>query len=134
MAETSAITAAASSWPLAPRWGRRAPGRCRRGRTGPDALTVATAAAVFDPATSVADLKAAGFSIFAMREPPQPGWGACRPAYCIGPEFRGTFCDRRYLAVMTQWSDAMDACPDHVERVVAYLGKRDLPTSSEARP
>lgn len=83
--------------------------------------TAVAGAAAFDPAAFVADLHAAGFSVIAMRETPQPGWGACRPAYCIGPGPRGAFSGRRYLAVMARWSDAMDACPDHVERVVAHL-------------
>lgn len=78
-------------------------------------------AAAFDPAAFVADLQAAGFSVIAMRSIPQPGWGANRPAYCIGPGSRSAFGGRRYLAVMARWSDAMDACPDHVDRVVAHV-------------
>ncbi len=82
--------------------------------------TTAAGDAVFDPAAFVADIRAAGFSITAMRDAPQPGWGAGRPTYCIGPGARTTF-GRPYLAIMARWSDAMDACPDHVERVVAHI-------------
>lgn len=34
-----------------------------------------------------------------------------------------------YTAVMERWHDAMEACPDHVEEVVAYLSGLDGPSS-----
>ena len=66
----------------------------------------------FDPAAFVADLRAAGCRVVVG--------GPIRPSdlpdgYFIAPS-------RGYPAVMARWSDAMEACPDHIERVVARLG------------
>ncbi len=87
----------------------------------PPVTPAETAPAVFDAAAFVADVRAAGFEIAPTWEPPQPSWELGRPAYCIGPSALGSFGGRPYRAVMARWSDAMDTCPDHVERVVAHL-------------
>ena len=76
--------------------------------------------AVFDPAAFVADLEAAGYEAVGYypiplgREPAKPS------TYFICPP-KGRGFDATYGAVMAKWGNAMDACPDHVDRVVAYV-------------
>ena len=84
--------------------------------------TAATALPVsFDPVAFLADLTAAGYRVSAYRSIPRGGGeNTSTPSYFIQPPAgRGFGEDHR--AIMARWSDAMDACPDHVERVVAHV-------------
>ena len=73
----------------------------------------------FDPAACVNDLLAAGYRISAYVSVPCDGFSVEPPAYLIRPP-PGRGFGAAYTAVMARWADAMDACPDHVERVVTY--------------
>ena len=73
----------------------------------------------FDPAAFVTDLAAAGYSVIAHRSVPRGGERTSIPSYVIQPR-RGRGFGKGYIAVMARWNAAMDACPDHVEHVVAY--------------
>ena len=84
------------------------------------APTTAAGLAAFDPAAFVADLRAAGYTVTAIREVPRPDAG--RPSYCIQPAVGRGFGDG-YISVMERWADAMAACPDHVDHVVAHLAR-----------
>ena len=68
----------------------------------------------FDPAAFVADLQAAGCRVILS-------W----PATTFGPDEEPASYfvkpSPAYAAVMAKWSDAMGACPDAHERVVACL-------------
>lgn len=46
------------------------------------------------------------------------------PAYFITPA-RGHGFGQAYFLDMARWSDAMDACLDHIERVVAHVFDRE---------
>ena len=72
--------------------------------------------AVFDPAAFLADLDAAGCGVFLV-QPVSLGRENVPTTYFIEPA-------PGYTTVMSRWSNAMDACPDHVERVVALLVER----------
>ena len=76
----------------------------------------ATVTTVFDPAAFLADLDAAGCEVFLM-QPVSLGRENVSTTYFIAPT-------PGYVAAMARWADAMDACPDHVERVVALLVER----------
>ena len=71
----------------------------------------------FDAAAFVADLQASGCQVVLCT----PGtWfepGNEATTYLIKPA-------SGYTTVMARWADAVDACPDHVERVVALLIER----------
>ena len=71
--------------------------------------TTPTGLPAFDAAAYVNDLRLAGCSVIAGPT-----------TYFIGlPQGRGA--GRSFEAVRARWSDSTDACPDHVERVMAYL-------------
>ena len=74
----------------------------------------------FDPAAFIADLKAAGYSLIAYRAVPRGGEPAEPPGYFIRPP-KGCGFGAAYTAVMARWWDAMDACPDHAERVAVHV-------------
>jgi hypothetical protein len=74
----------------------------------------------FDAAAFVADLAAAGYSVIAHRSVPRGGEKTSTPSYVIQPS-RSRGFEGGYLVVMARWTAAMDSCPDHVERVVAYV-------------
>ena len=76
---------------------------------------------MFDPAAFVADLQAAGYGVSAYQDVPRGGEKARPPNYLIRPPEGGFGAD--YAAVMAWWWGSMDACPDHVERVVDYVFK-----------
>lgn len=76
----------------------------------------------FDAAGFVADMTAAGLVMGIMRDVPRGGETAEPPTYFIRPS-------RGYAGVMSKWADAMDACPEHVGRVVAVLLERRGATS-----
>lgn len=77
----------------------------------------AAADPVFDPAAFCADLHAAGLDVWLTR-PVGPGGG--RPSCFIVPGSDGRPTPAE-LDVLARWSDAMGACPDHVDRVAAHL-------------
>ncbi len=75
----------------------------------------------FDPATFLADLTAAGYGVSAYRSVPRPGYREIStPSFYVQPPEGDGFGDA-YDAVMARWTDAMKACPDHVECVVAEV-------------
>ena len=74
----------------------------------------------FDPAVFVADLMGAGYEVTAYRSVPLGREERSRPSYYIQPP-SGRGFGEAYFAIVARWTDAMDACPDHVERVVAYV-------------
>ncbi len=79
--------------------------------------TAPAAPATFDPAAFVADLHAAGCRV-ALSEPgTRFGSGDEAPTYFIRP-------GPGYCAVIARWSEAMEACSDHVGQVVACLTAR----------
>lgn len=88
---------------------------------------VAAGAVAFNPAAFVADLRAAGYTVSAMPDIPQPSWDMRAPTYSIMPA-RGRGFGEAYFDVMERWTGAMDACPDHVSLVVAYVLERDRKT------
>ncbi len=73
--------------------------------------------AAFDPATFVADLRAAGCRVVLSAPGTQFDPSDEVPTYFIRPA-------PGYTAVMARWHDALAACPDHVGRVVAVLIER----------
>ena len=73
----------------------------------------------FDPAAFVDDLLAAGYRVSAYVGVPCGGLSVEPPSYIIRPP-PGRGFGAAYTAIMSRWADAMDACPDHVERVVTY--------------
>ena len=78
----------------------------------------------FDPEAFLADLTAAGYGVTAYRSVPRPGQDEIStPSYYVQPPENGGFGDD-YFAIMARWTDAMKACPDHVERVTAEVFKR----------
>lgn len=76
--------------------------------------------AVFDAAAFVADLMAAGYGVSAYYDVPRGGKTPSEPRYMIRPP-RGCGFAVNYPDLMARWGDAIEACPDHVERVVAYV-------------
>ncbi|RYB06249.1 hypothetical protein [Lichenibacterium ramalinae] len=82
--------------------------------------TAAAVPADFDPAAFLSDLRAAGYDVTACRGVPRGGGAAPSPSYFITPT-GGSGFGEVYLAVMVKWTAAMNACPDHVERVVAHV-------------
>ena len=73
----------------------------------------------FDPAAFVAEIMATGYVVSAHRSVPLPGGEkVSRPSYRIEPPPDRGFGEAD-LAIMAPWNAAMDACPDHVKRVVA---------------
>ena len=72
---------------------------------------------MFDPVAFLADLHAAGCRV-----------ALSAPGTCFRPgDERATYFIRPapgYTAVMARWHEALSACPDHVERVVACLTAR----------
>lgn len=90
----------------------------------PIGATVLTAAAplAFYPAAFIADLKAAGYGVVAYYPVPRGGEPAEPPGYFIRPP-KGRGFGVAYTAVMTKWRDAMNACPDHVERVASHVSE-----------
>ena len=82
--------------------------------------TAAAVPAAFDPAAFLSDLRAAGYDVTACRGVPRGGRAAPSPSYFITP-MGGSGFGEGYLAVMVKWTDALKACPDHVERVVDHV-------------
>ncbi len=77
----------------------------------------------FDPAAFLAELTEAGYGVTAYRSIPRGGENISTPSYFIRPpEGRGFGND--YLAIMARWADAVRACPEHVESVVAEVFER----------
>lgn len=76
----------------------------------------------FDAAAFVTDLQGAGYSVAAYQPVPRGGEKAKPPSYFIQPP-EGHGFGAAYIAVITRWTDSMDACPDHVDRVVDYVFK-----------
>ena len=76
--------------------------------------------AVFDPAAFCDDLISTGHRVTVV----QPVWlgfddDDLRPYYAVRSSAGGGLGDA-YAAVLAKWRPAIEACPDHVERVVAY--------------
>ena len=71
--------------------------------------------AAFDPAVFVTDMRDAGCEIVVSDPGTHSGPSDEALAYFIRPA-------PGYPAVMARWGDAIEACPDHVERVVRVLG------------
>ena len=85
----------------------------------------------FDPAAFVDDLLAAGYRVSAYVGVPCGGLSVEPPSYIIRPP-PGRGLGAGYRAVMARWADAIGACPDHIERVVAYVFERHRATCGEA--
>ena len=79
-----------------------------------DARSGPVCSSAFDAAAFLEDLKAAGCDVVLMMSGTSFGPGDAAATYFIRPA-------PGYTAVMAKWSDAMDACPDAHERVVARL-------------
>ena len=84
----------------------------------------------FDPAAFVDDLLAAGYRVSAYVGVPCGGLSVEPPSYIIRPP-PGRGFGAAYTAVMSRWADAIGACPDHIERVVAYVFERHRVTCGE---
>ncbi len=80
------------------------------------------ARAPFDAAAFLADLKAAGCRVHLALPATVFRPEDDRPTYLISwPPQTGAF--QGYCAVMAKWSDAMEACSDHVDLVTARLAE-----------
>lgn len=81
----------------------------------------------FDPGAFVDDLLDAGCRVLLIRDEAHSFNPHPRPPHvCIIPP-GGRWSAASYGAVMARWTDAMDACPDHAERLVAHMAQRTTP-------
>ena len=74
---------------------------------------------VFDPAAFVEDLQRAGCDVVAYRPIPRGGEEAAPSSYLIRLPEGGS--GGEYAAVMSRWETAIEACPDHAERMADYV-------------
>lgn len=100
------------------------------GAMGIPASARAALPTAFDPAAFVDDLLAAGYRVSAYLGVPCGGLSVEPPSYIIRP-LPGRGSGAGYRAVMARWADAIGACPDHIERVVAYVFERCRAKSGE---